>query len=520
MKRKLFAMTMALTLSGMLFSGGNGFVKMVLAEEAQADTEWNFQEAEGIWVNSETGKEEWIQITDMGMFVYHTEESDTQGYLEYVEEYEGSGRYDMYSRTGTWLSGFYLDSDSSLHMGNVDGAVFEKMDAGEDGVDLVPGTSADGENQEANSGLSEEGSVAEKENSYVLTTSKRYTGLRPMYNNSDWEGGYYYSDMTEDGLTVIVNCSAANDETFTGTPEEYREKFAALVSEADVENFSETENGEYTKKFTYPVYELEFTTGANEDTCKWKMLYFQTDTHTFAYAYKMDADFAEEMESEYQDAVGSLELMEIPAADENGAETDYDPSANGESLEMFIAYFDNWYQYGDLNAASIHLYGEGTWEIYNRSNGDGTGGYLFDSGTFETSGTTALELFSSDGSYVGDVHVDGNDELFFTPAISGYGSIYADAGFSRESESVAYEAQQTEDGMGDTIPEDGQGDYIPDDGYDNTYQEESDPGDNESYGYYWYDGDGDVWYYNGYEDLYIGSGDGLYIDDEGNLCEY
>ena len=27
---------------------------------------------------------------------------------------------------------------------------------------------------------------------------------------------------------------------------------------------------------------------------------------------------------------------------------DYDPSAEGESLEMFISYFDSWYQYGDL----------------------------------------------------------------------------------------------------------------------------------------------------------------------------
>ncbi len=40
------------------------------------------------------------------------------------------------------------------------------------------------------------------------------------------------------------------------------------------------------------------------------------------------------------------------------------------------------------------------------------------------------------------------------------------------------------------------GDYIPDE----DYVEESDPGDT----YYWYDGEGNVMYFNGYENLYMG----------------
>lgn len=108
------------------------------------------------------------------------------------------------------------------------------------------------------------------------------------------------------------------------------------------------------------------------------MLFFQTDTDTFAYAYKMNIDWAQEMEEEFKDAVDSLELTEIvdmeePDAENSGTENgtaqnsgtvsdqDYDSSAEGKSLENFISYFDNWYQYGDLNATSIHLYGDGTW---------------------------------------------------------------------------------------------------------------------------------------------------------------
>ena len=110
------------------------------------------------------------------------------------------------------------------------------------------------------------------------------------------------------------------------------------------------------------------------------MLYFQTDTNNFAYAYRVSADFAEEMEEEYRDAISSLELTEIEGVENTETPLtqveDYDPSAEGESLEMFISYFDSWYQYGDLNAMNIRLYGEGTWEIYNSLNSDKTGGYF------------------------------------------------------------------------------------------------------------------------------------------------
>ena len=119
---------------------------------------------------------------------------------------------------------------------------------------------------------------------------------------------------------------------------------------------------------------------------------------------------------------------------------------------------------------------------------------------------------------VAHYRLDGNGELMLTPMISGYGSIYADAAFSRESESVAYEAQTAGEGNDAYVPneegyyeEDGRGDYIPDD-----YVEESDPGDT----YYWYDDAGDVIFFDGYENIYIGPGDVFYIDDAGRLAEY
>ena len=481
MKRKVFTAIMILAVLETAF--GVLPCNLTFAEETEYEQEENdvdFSRLSGIWRNGNNSEGETLTLTEDGLFVYQLEENTVQGYLKYTDEYgDGNGRYDMFNRVGNWIDGFYLDSETSLHMGNVDDVIFYKE-------------------------VNEDADAAEPENEnnsvYVLMSSKRYTGLQPLYNNSSWEGGYFYSDMTADGMTVIVNCSAKNDAVLGEDENTIRKNFAEFVSACEISDYKEKKNKKLTEKFSYPVYNLSFTTGANEDTCLWKMVYIQTDDHTYGYAYKMDIDWADEMLEEYKDAVNSLELTEILNTDNADTGTEYDPSAEGQSLEVFIAYFDSWYQYGDLNAMNINLYGEGTWEIYNSRNADGSGGYLFDNGTFETSGTTALQLFSSDGSYVADVSLDENGDLFIYPVQEGYGNIYSEAAFLRESDSIAYEAQTAGD------------DYV----------ENSDPGDGDYSGnpYYWYDGEGNVMYFDGVEDFYIGPDNVFYIDEEGNLCEY
>ncbi len=37
------------------------------------------------------------------------------------------------------------------------------------------------------------------------------------------------------------------------------EQFAGFVSESEIKDFTAVQNQEYTEKFTYPAYELEFT---------------------------------------------------------------------------------------------------------------------------------------------------------------------------------------------------------------------------------------------------------------------
>ena len=267
MKRKIVTAVIAFILCAAVVPTAGIYSVMAENEDTiQVEDGADYAALSGVWKNEDAQTDETLTLSADGLFVYHTGEGDdVQGYLEYVDEYnDGNGRYDMYNRMGMWLEGFYLDSADTLHMGNDGAAVFTRTE--------------EDQAEENSEGQTENEDSVEKK-SYVLMSNKRYTGLRPLYNNSSWEGGYFYSDMTEDCMTVIVNCSALNDNEFTGTPEEYMEQFAGFVSESEIKDFTAVQNQEYTEKFTYPAYELEFTTGANEDTCKWKMLYFH-NTHS------------------------------------------------------------------------------------------------------------------------------------------------------------------------------------------------------------------------------------------------
>lgn len=185
MKKKALAITITFALSAAAMSVAT--VQPVLAQDTESQTETaDFSKIAGFWKNTDSKEEETLTITEDGLFAHHIKEAeDSQGYLEYVDEYgEGNGRYDMYNRIGIWLAGIYQDSENSLHMGNEEGTVFTRME--EDGE-----TIAEEQGEEAQSPT------------YVLTAAVQYTGLEPLYNNSSWNGGYFYSDMTEDGLMVI-----------------------------------------------------------------------------------------------------------------------------------------------------------------------------------------------------------------------------------------------------------------------------------------------------------------------------
>ena len=106
MKRKLVMATMALILCGT--PALTSVILPVRAEavETAADSEEtdtsavseeatpDFSKLAGVWNSGETAAPESITITEDGLFVYHTADSDElQGYLEYIDEYGGGHVY-------------------------------------------------------------------------------------------------------------------------------------------------------------------------------------------------------------------------------------------------------------------------------------------------------------------------------------------------------------------------------------------------------------------------------------------
>ena len=146
----------------------------------------------------------------------------------------------------------------------------------------------------------------------VLIRSGSFTGTTPLETNNQYHGGYYYSEQTEDGQTVILNCC------FTSTRDgeemaDYMAACAAQISEGEIQDLSITESPEHTQRIGYPVSFLSWQTGQGEDTRQWDAFFFMTDTHTYLYAFDTAADMAPEMQEVWQEAFGQLSLVDLTA---------------------------------------------------------------------------------------------------------------------------------------------------------------------------------------------------------------
>lgn len=87
-----------------------------------------FAGTKGLWRLDGTLGTATIMMDGCGGFTmyYASGAVETAGYLECVDEYEdGNCRYDCYTYDGEWIASFYFDSESQIHFGNDDGAVYQ-----------------------------------------------------------------------------------------------------------------------------------------------------------------------------------------------------------------------------------------------------------------------------------------------------------------------------------------------------------------------------------------------------------
>ncbi len=144
----------------------------------------------------------------------------------------------------------------------------------------------------------------------VLVNAPRYTGMEQLKNDNNYKGGYYYADLTEDGMIQIINTAFLTTQKSGTSLNSYIAACAkqVCIHYKKVYDLSVKASPELTKRMSYPVQLVEWTMGQNEDTRLCYALFMMTDTHTYMYIYDIHADSAEERMDLWKSVLKQIKL--------------------------------------------------------------------------------------------------------------------------------------------------------------------------------------------------------------------
>ena len=140
-----------------------------------------------------------------------------------------------------------------------------------------------------------------------------FTNMETLQSENHEDGTYYYADVTDDGLIIVVNTvlphNLANDAQ---TMEDYLTDCALSLSETDTCLLQTVEeNDAYTENMSYPVYIVTYIAGANEDSREWTVFAMDTDCYTYLYGFGVTLDAVDDdMKSVYQDIFAGMYLSD------------------------------------------------------------------------------------------------------------------------------------------------------------------------------------------------------------------
>ena len=140
-----------------------------------------------------------------------------------------------------------------------------------------------------------------------------FTNMETLLSENFEDGTYYYADVTEDGLTTVVNAVLSRDDADDSqTLEDYLTDCALDLGAADSAQLLTIElNDAYTENMSYPVYIVTYISGKNEDSREWTVFAMDTDSYTYLYGFGTTLDAVdEEMKSIYQDIFADLYLSD------------------------------------------------------------------------------------------------------------------------------------------------------------------------------------------------------------------
>ncbi|MGN1015200.1 MAG: hypothetical protein ACI4PM_07585, partial [Butyricicoccus sp.] len=95
--------------------------------DVRGDEESPYAHTKGLWRMDGATDTASIEMDGFGGFImyYPSGSVEADGHLECTNEYKnGDIRYDCYTTEGEWIVSFYFDSDTQIHMGNEDEAIY------------------------------------------------------------------------------------------------------------------------------------------------------------------------------------------------------------------------------------------------------------------------------------------------------------------------------------------------------------------------------------------------------------
>lgn len=139
-----------------------------------------------------------------------------------------------------------------------------------------------------------------------------FTNMETLQSENHEDGTYYYADVTEDGMIIVVNTVLPHNLVDAAQAlEDYLAGCALDLGDTDTCLLQSVEqNNAYTEKMSYPVYIVTYTSGENEDTREWTVFAMDTDRYTYLYAFCTMLDAADGMKSICQDIFAGLYLSD------------------------------------------------------------------------------------------------------------------------------------------------------------------------------------------------------------------
>lgn len=146
----------------------------------------------------------------------------------------------------------------------------------------------------------------------LMSDALPFANIETLQSENHEDGTYYYEDMAEDGLVLVVNTVLPRNLVDDAqTLEDYLTGCALDLGKANTDRLQTVEqNDAYTRKMSYPVYIVTYTTGENEDSREWTVFAMDTDRYTYLYGICVTLDAADDFKPLYQDIFDGLYMSD------------------------------------------------------------------------------------------------------------------------------------------------------------------------------------------------------------------